>query len=156
PSRRALLHARAADRIEAQEGPPAIVAQHLLAAGEAADAGRVARTVCRAAEAAVARHAADSAVEMIASARAPRGGRIAEATALMPDLAEVDATMLYAPSDEARARSADCAARAKRLGLASAHVRAALTYGREILTGRLDPLMVSMLEDALAMVPADE
>lgn len=94
PSRRALLHARAADRIEARGGPPALVARHLLAAGEeTADAGRVARTVCRAAEAAVARHAADSAVEMIASARARLAGRLDEVTTLALDLADVDASM---------------------------------------------------------------
>ena len=75
---------------------------------------------------------------------------------LMLDLAEVDASMRAAPSDEARARSADCAARAKRQGLAVLHARAALTYGSEFLTGRVDPLMVSLLEDALASVPPDE
>ena len=155
-SRRALLHARAADRLEVRGGPPALVARHLLAAGESADAGRVARTVCRAAEAAVARHAADSAVEMIASARARLAGRVDEITTLALDLADVDASMRAAPSDEVRARCVDCAARAKRHGLAVEHARAALTYGREILTGRVDATMVGLLEEAMAMVPADE
>ena len=156
PSRRALLHARAADAIEARGGPPALVARHLLAAGEAADPGRVARTVCRAAEAAVARHAADSAVELMKAARARLAGRLDEATTLVLDLAEVDASMHATPSDEARARAADCAARAKRHGLAAEQARAALTYGRELLTGRVDPSMVSLLEDALATVPPEE
>jgi hypothetical protein len=156
PSRREPLHARAASIIEAQGGPLALVARHVLAAGEAADAAYVARTVCRAAEAAVARHAADSAALMIASARVRLAGRLDEATMLMLDLAEVDASMRAAPSDEARARSADCAARAKRQGLPALHARAALTYGSEFLTGRVDPLMVSLLEDALASVPPDE
>src|SRR5262249_20754450 len=87
PSRRARWHARAADGVGARGGPPALVVRHLLAAGESADAGRVARTVCRAAEAAVARHAADSAVEMIASARARLAGRLDEVTTLALDLA---------------------------------------------------------------------
>ena len=156
PSRRALLHARAADRIEARGGPPALVARHLLAAGESADAGRVARTVCRAAEAAVARHAADSAVEMIASARARLAGRLDEITALALDLADVDASMRAAPSDEVRARCVDCAARAKRHGLAAEQARAALTYGREVLSGRIDGSMVGLLENALATVPSEE
>src|SRR5262249_22317544 len=79
-----------------------------------------------------------------------------EATRLMLDLAEADATMRTAPSDEARAFCADGAVRAKRLGLAAEHTRAALAYGREIMTGRVDPRMISLLEDALASVPAEE
>jgi hypothetical protein len=156
PSRRALLHVRAADRIEPRGAPPALVARHLLAAGETADAARVAGAVCRAADAAVARHAADSAVEMIASARLRLAGRLDETTTLMLDLAEVDASMRAAPSDAVRARCVDCAARAKRHGLAAEHARAALTYGREILTGRVDPSMVGLLEDALTLVPSEE
>lgn len=156
PSRRGLLHVRAADGIEARGGPPALVARHLLAAGETADARRVALTVCRAAEAAVARHAADSAVEMIASARARLAGRLDDVTTLDLDLADVDASMHAAPSDEVRARCVDCATRAKRHGLPAEHARAALTYGRELLSGRVDGTMVALLEDALAMVPAEE
>jgi hypothetical protein len=156
PSRRALLHAHAADRFEARGGPPALVARHLLAAGEVADAGRVARTVCRAAEAAVARHAPDSAVEMIASARARLAGRLDEVTTLALDLADVDASMRVAPSDEVRARCVDCAARARRLGLAAEHARAALTHGREVLSGRVDASMVGLLEGALATLPPEE
>jgi hypothetical protein len=93
---------------------------------------------------------------MIASARARLAGRMGEATALALDLAYVDASMRAAPSDEVRARCAECAARAKRLGLAAEHARAALTYGREVLSGRVDGTMVSLLEDALAMVPPEE
>lgn len=156
PSRRAALHVRAADGIEARGGSPALVAQHLLAAGEAAEPGRVARTVCSAAEVAVTRHAADSAVEIIASARARLAGRLDGAMTLMLDLAELNATMRTAPSDAARARAADCGARAMRLGLAVEHARAALTYGREILNGRVDPSMVGLLEDALASLPPSE
>jgi tetratricopeptide (TPR) repeat protein len=74
----------------------------------------------------------------------------------MLDLAEVDARMSTSPSDEARARCVDCAARAKRQGLAVEQARAALTYGRELLSGRVDGLMVSLLEDALAVVPPEE
>ncbi|HEX3346396.1 MAG TPA: hypothetical protein VHS09_17550, partial [Polyangiaceae bacterium] len=66
------------------------------------------------------------------------------------------ASMRATPSDEVRARCADCAARARRHGLAAEHARAALTYGREVLSGRVDPTMVSLLEDALAMVPPEE
>jgi hypothetical protein len=156
PSRRDPLHARAASILEARGGPPALVAQHLLAAGDAADAGRVARAVCGAGEAAVARHAADSAALMIASARARLAERLDEATTLMLDLAEVEANMRAAPSDEARARAAECAARAKRQGLAAEHARAALAYGNEFLTGRVDPRMVSLLEDALEQIPPVE
>jgi hypothetical protein len=156
PSRREPLHARAASILEARGGPPALVAQHLLAAGEAADADVAVHTVCRAAEAAVARHAPDSAALMIASARDRLGPRLDEATRLVLDLTEVDALMRAAPSDEARARAADCAARAKMQGRAADHARAALAYGREFLTGRVDPLMVNLLEDALGQVPPEE
>jgi hypothetical protein len=93
---------------------------------------------------------------MIASARARLAGRLDEVTTLALDLADVDARMRATPSDEVRARCVDCAARAKRLGLAAEHARAALTYGREILTGRVDASMVGLLEDALAMVPPEE
>jgi hypothetical protein len=93
---------------------------------------------------------------MIASARAALAGRLDDATSLMLDLAEVDATMRTAPSDEARAFAAACAARAKRQGLAAEQARAALAYGRELLTGRVDPLMVTLLEDALASAPSEE
>jgi tetratricopeptide (TPR) repeat protein len=155
-SRSELLHARAADRIEAQGGPAALVARHLLDAGELADAGRCARSVCGAAEAEVARHAADSAALMIANARARLSGRLDEASALLLDLAEVDATMRVAPSDAARARAADCAARAKQLGLAAEQARAALVYGAELLTGRVDSRMVNLLEAALDSLPQTE
>jgi hypothetical protein len=156
PSRRESLHARAAETIEARGGPPAIVAEHLLAAGQAVDTGRVARAVSRAAEAAVSRHAADSAIEIIASARGRLAGRVDEGTALILDLAEVDATMRTKPSDEARMRAADCAARAKRRGLFAEHAGAALSYGREVLSGLVDPTMVDLLEDALTQVPLAE
>jgi hypothetical protein len=155
-SRREPLHVRAAERIEAQGGPAALVAQHLLAAGDVANAERVARAVIRAAESAIARHAADSAAQILATARAKLAGRLSEATALTLDLGEADATMRSTPSDEGRARAADCAARAKRLGLATEHVRAALVYGREVVTGRVDDTMVQLLADALARVPAAE
>jgi hypothetical protein len=155
-SRRESLHMRAAERIDAQAGPAALVAQHLLAAGEVANADRVARAVLRAAETAIARHAADSAAQIIATARAKLAGRLSEATTLTLDLGEVDATMRSAPSDEGRARAADCAARAERLGLATEHVRAALIYGRELVTGRVDTTMVRLLGNALAKVPAEE
>ncbi len=156
PSHREHLHARAAERVEAQGGPPSLVARHLLAAGEAADAGRVARATCDAVEAAIVRQAADSAIELITSARARLAGRVDEATTLMLDLAEVDATMRTAPSDAVRARCADCAVRAERLGLATERARAALAYGREILTGRVDPRMVGLLEGALSTLPEGE
>ncbi len=156
PSRRARLHAGVADTIEARGGPPALAARHLLAAGQAADAGRVARTVCRAAEIAVARHAADSAVELLSRAQRQLAGRLDEVGTLALDLAEVDAIMRAAPSDEGRARAADCAARAERHGLAAAQARAALAYGREVITAHVDPRMVGLLEDALARLPREE
>lgn len=155
-SRRMTLHGRAAERTEARRDAPALVAQHLLAAGDAVDAARVARVVRDAADAAVARHAADSALEIIASARARLVGRLDETTKLVLDVAEADAMMRSVPTDDVRTRCADCGARAKRLGLACEQARAAIAYGREILTGRIDPLMVSLLEDALAAVPPDD
>jgi tetratricopeptide (TPR) repeat protein len=150
------LHARVADRIEEQDGPAALVARHLLDAGPSADPVRIARTVCRAAEAEVARHAADSAALMIANARTRIAERLDEPTTLLLDLTEVDATMRAAPSDEARVRAADCAARAKRLGLAHERARAALVYGGELLTGRVDSRMVTLLEEALGSLPSEE
>jgi hypothetical protein len=156
PARRAQLHARAADVIEAAAGPVALVAQHLLAAGEAVDGARVARSVCRAAEAAAARHAADTAIELVKTARTRLVGRLDEPTTLLLDLTEVDAGMLATPSDEGRARAAECAARAKRHGLVREQARAALAYGRELLSGRVDPRMVGLLEDALSALSPEE
>jgi tetratricopeptide (TPR) repeat protein len=156
PLRRAALHVRAADQIEARGGPLSIVAEHLLAAGDGADAERVARVVCNAAEAEVRRHAADSAIELISSARTRLAERLAERTTLMFDLTEVDAIMRSRPSDEARARVAECAARAKRLGLAAEYARAALAYGRELLIGRVDRTMINLLEGALEVLPPSE
>jgi hypothetical protein len=155
-SRSEPLHARAADLIEARGGPAALVARHLLDAGRLADADRVAHSVCRAAEAEVARHAADSAALMLANARARLAGRLDEPTALLLDLGEVDALMRAAPSDHARTRAADCAARAKRAGLFGEHARAALVYGGELLTGRVDARMVNLLEEALVSLPHAE
>jgi hypothetical protein len=134
----------------------ALVAQHLLDAGAATNVDRVARIVCRAGEDALARHAADSAIELVTRARARLGGRLDEAMGLMLDLVLADAQMRARPSDEARALCADCASRANRLGLEVDQARAALTYGREIMSGRVDSLMVSLLEGALAVVPAAE
>jgi hypothetical protein len=156
PSRRAALHARAADALEARRAPLALVAQHLLDAGDAVAVERIVRTVSSAAEAAAARHAADSAIDLVTRARERLAARLDEATALTLDLAIADASMRTTPSDEARALCADCAVRAKRLGLAGEQTRAALAYGREILTGRVDATMTGLLEDALAVVPADQ
>jgi len=156
PSQGESLHAQAAARLEAGDGPAALVVQHLLAAGTATDAGRVVGGVLRAAEMAVARHAADSALILIASARSRLQGRLSETSALMLELAELDARMSTAPSDELRARSAVCAARAQRLGLGVEQARAALTYARELLTGRVDDSMVSLLENALAALPPEK
>jgi hypothetical protein len=156
PSRRAELHARAADVIEARGAPPALVATHLLEAGDSVDAGRITTSLCRAADAALARHAADAALELLTRGRERLGKRLDEAMSLVLDLTVADAKMRGAPSDEARALCVDCAARAKRLGLAREQARAALTYGREVLTGRVDPRMIALLEDALAVVPAEE
>jgi hypothetical protein len=156
-SRRAALHVAAADRVEARgSSAPALVVRHLLAAGAAADPERVVRAACRAAEAAVLRHATDSAIEMIASTRARLAGRLTETATLMLDLAEVDATMRTAPTDQARMRAADCAARAKHLGLAAEQARAALAYGHQILSGRVDSPMVTLLEDAIAALPTGD
>jgi hypothetical protein len=156
PARRSSLHARAAEHIEAEHGPPALVAQHLLAARDVVDAVHAVRTVCRAAEIAVTRHAPDSAAQLLASARTRLAGRLDAPTALMLDLAEAEASMRSAPSDEVRARTTECAVRAEQQGRAVEYARAALTYGSELLTGRVDPLMVTLLENALALLPEEE
>lgn len=156
PSRRESLHTAAAERIEAQRGPATLIAQHLLSAGDSVDPGRIARAVALAVETAVARHAADSVSEMIAHARRKLAGKLDDAATLALDLAELDAMMRTAPSDATRARVAECGARAKRNALHAELARAALIYGLDTLVGAVNPTMVSLLEDSLAVTPASD
>lgn len=117
PSRRASRHAVAAARLEARGGPLALIAVHLLAARKVVDVDRVARMVCNAAEAAVRRYAADSAIDPVLvgllevrSRRCPRSS---------VRFARLAAALTPASSDE-------------QMGRATGYAREALAIAREI------------------------
>ena len=156
PSRRAELHARTAALLEARPGGASLAASHLLAAGDEVPVAAAVGGVVRAAESALARHAADEAVALVERARAALAGRLDEPAALAFDLVVADARMRAGAADEARALALSCAEQAVRLGRATDHARAALVYGLELTSGQVDPVMVRLLEEALAAIRDDD
>lgn len=142
PSRRRTLHARVAEHAAA----PELAAHHLLEAR--ADAARVIPIVVAAADAAMRRHAVESALELVARARE----LVDDRSSLALDLIVAEADMRAGRVEDARARCVACADRAIELGDAAALARAALTYGLELISGRVDPVMIRLLERALALL----
>jgi hypothetical protein len=146
PSRRAQLHALAA-RLH---GDPS----HLLAGASVLPRGEVVEGVAQAARKAIAQHAIDDATALVERARERLPDRD-EHEELTLDLVLCEARMTASPI-EGRALAATCAERAKRLDRPVDVARAALTYAAELMSGRIDPTMVRLLEEALACVPERE
>lgn len=156
PSRRAALHARAADLADARAEDPATVLAHRLAGADHIASDVLVRTAVRAAEAALSRHAPLTDVTRITGGvRARLGSRLGERDALALDLVVADATMR---SDGAAGRelAARAAETARRLASPIDEARAALVYGMELVPARVDPRMVRILEGALAVLPETE
>lgn len=152
PAREA-LHRDAARVLAATGAPAAEVAHHLLEAGPEAAGEAIAQAIAAAREA-LGAFAFEDAIAVLDRARVavPAG----------PDEAALRARVAIALG-EARLRSgdptgrelcADAARIARELGDASLLALAGLAYGAVFAIGGVDPVMVGMLDDALAALPA--
>jgi hypothetical protein len=153
PDRRAELHWRAGEVLEASSAESLdVVAYHLLEGATAADARKAAAIARRAAEHAMRLYAFEDAALLCERAIAALGGEAAEDPEVCELLIALGQAHIRAGASErgkdACRRAADLA---KALGAPELQARAALAYATE-LTGdvTVDPEMVSSLRDALA------
>ncbi len=164
PKRRGELHARAAELLarRAALGDPDALAQAAHHGVHAArDGGDVDLAVLRvraAAQRAVERVAFEQAAELleaVVSLLESRGAMdTPTAAAVLVELGE--ALLLSGLSPRGREVCAQAAALAKALGDKPLMVRAALVYGSELVTGRRDERMVTLLRDALDAVGPED
>ena len=151
--RRQALHREAAHTLATTGAPLAETAHHLLEGGAEAAAEAIDHAV-RAAAQAVAVYAFEEASALLERAQ----------TAIPPDGAALRCRVLIALA-ETRIRGGDATGRelcvqaaniARELGDASLLALAGLAYGSVLVMLSVDPVMVGMLEDALAGMPAGD
>jgi len=155
PERRAALHRAIAGvlaRDRGEDAPLDEIAHHYLAAGSASlpDAVSAARA---AAERCIRRLAFDDAIAILDATLAAVG--TADPARRAELLVTACAARLRA-GDEAGGRRAcdEAVACARKVGSAELLARAALAYGSVLRPARVDPLLVAMLEEARALLPA--
>jgi len=158
PDRRAGLHREIASllgRVPGDDAPLDEIAHHYLAAGPASLADAV-RAACAAAERCVRRLAFDDAIAIIDRALAAVAAVPAADPAMRAELLVVAcAARLRAGDDDGGRRAFDEAvACARRLESPELLARAALAYGSVLRPARVDPLLVAVLEEARANLPA--
>jgi hypothetical protein len=156
PALRVALHRAVAEALDGRGGgerPWAELAHHWLEAGPAAMGQAVAASIA-AAEGALDALAYEDAIGLLDRARA--------ALELLPPDPRARAELLLAEGlarlragevERGRALCARAAELARALGDADLFARAALGYGAEFTFGAIDPLLVRLLEEALAGLP---
>ncbi len=154
PSRRARLHLEAAQAIEAAytdaEGRPwSALAHHYLEAGPLAPTRAV--TCCReAGEAALAQLAYDEATSWFDRALRAAAGHAGDDGARAALMLRLARARIHSGAVEAgRAACLEAAALARNLGDPELLARAALEYGGIFIYGRVDPVLVALLAEAL-------
>lgn len=133
------------------------VAMHLLAALPDGDAHSAVRWAARAAEETIRELAFDRAVTLLEQAIAALDraeGSVGERVDLELRLAEVLART--GAGDRSRAVSLAAADVARTLRDGARMVRAALAYGAELRVAVVDPVLIGLLEEALAMLDDDD
>jgi tetratricopeptide (TPR) repeat protein len=157
PARRTALHrgiAEALARRHGTEPPLDEIAHHYLAAGPASlpDAARAA---CAAAEQCIRQLAYEDAIAIVDRVLAAVDAGAADPM-MRAELLLVAGSARLRAGDDAGGRHAcdEVAACARRLGSPELLARAALAYGSVLRPARVDPLLVGMLEEALASLPA--
>jgi hypothetical protein len=160
-SERHALHRRAADLLGGsarQASPPwTLIAHHLLAAGPALAERAVEAARC-AAEQASGQLAFDDAAGWLARALAAERARPERDPLRTGELTLLHARARAMAGDLAgsRALCVEAAELARRHGASELLARAALEYGRAFLFGVVDPMLVALLEEALAALDPGE
>lgn len=148
PSRRAGLHRRVGEALEHVD--PARAAHHLLQSGE--DVERAVAVARNAAARATAIYAFEDAAALLAAAlRSVTDPTAVPAIDLRIELAE--ALHRVGAGDRARAECVRAADLARAVDDSQRLARAALVYATELLTGRRDPTMNGLLEQAAQSLP---
>ncbi|MBA2540843.1 MAG: AAA family ATPase, partial [Deltaproteobacteria bacterium] len=153
PSRRTALHRAIGETLAAQD--PVRAARHLLA-GVASDnidhAVEVARTAAARAMTVYAFEDAGALLERAIGVYGPRG----DVTAIELRIELATAQHAGGQAAEARAECVRAFELARALADADRMARAALVYASELFTGRRDPQMVALLEQAERVLPAGD
>ncbi|HUS31963.1 MAG TPA: AAA family ATPase, partial [Kofleriaceae bacterium] len=147
------LHRDAARVLSAMGAPAAEVAHHLIEAGPEAAPDAVEQTIVAARQALDA-FAFEDAVSLLERAKLAVPAGPLEATLRARIVIALGEVRLRSGDPKGRELCVEGAQRARELGDASLLALAGLAYGSVFLIGGVDPVMVSMLEDALAGLPA--
>jgi tetratricopeptide (TPR) repeat protein len=146
PSRRAALHAAAGERLAAS-GDLASGAHHMIEAGDRVHGPRVALEAARAELARLAFEQADRVATRALAFCSPDGEEAGEL-----QIVSAEALIRMGETDRGREAAMRAADRAKKQGRPLLLARAALAYGDQLAPPNIDPLMVGLLRDALAML----
>jgi hypothetical protein len=159
PVRREALHLALAQGLEhdAERAPQSELAHHYLEAG-AAGSERAVECATLAAEQAQEQFAFGEAARLLSLALGalPRDGRQGDARSSELLLALGRAQVLAGEQALGQASCAQAAERARARGDAALLARAALAYGSVFVVGRVDPVLVELLQEARAALPAGE
>lgn len=152
PARRQELHREAARSLAAAGAPLAELAHHLLEAGPGALPDAVEHAI-RAAGHAVGAFAFEDAVAILERARAAVPPGAATAALRCRLLIALGETKILSGDGGGRDLCVEAAEAARALGDAVLLAQAGLAYGSVFLMGGVDPILVTMLEQALAGLP---
>jgi tetratricopeptide (TPR) repeat protein len=147
PSRRTELHARIGARLADDPATVASAAYHLVRGASAGDPSRARAVTLSAARRAMAVLAFEDAAATLRRALDELGGTELERLDLRVELAR--AHMHAGEIDRGRQEAVACAETARRVSDPELFAEAALVYGADIAGGRVDPVMVRLLRDAL-------
>jgi hypothetical protein len=149
PSARASFHFRAGTAL-ARGRDTQTAAHHLFEGQSAGSPELIAPVALAAAEAALSRLAFEDAVYLSRRALDLPAEGLPLALRLDLELVEAEAHVRQGQVSEGKAASARAAAIAREAGARDLFARAALVYGSELASGRVDPHMVALLREALA------
>jgi hypothetical protein len=151
-ARRQSIHRDAARALASAGAPAAELAHHLLEAGSPSVVEAVDQSI-RAAFQAVETFAFEDALAILDRARAAIAPGPTEAALRCHVLIALGETKLRAGDATGRAACVEAAQTARSLGDAVLLAQAGLAYGSVFLMGGVDPVLVSMLEQALEALP---
>jgi tetratricopeptide (TPR) repeat protein len=151
PSRRTRLHSELGERLSQNPASVASAAFHLVRGAPLGDPARAREITLAAARRAMSVLAFEDAVEVLSRALDELGGTDLERLELGIELAR--ARMQAGEVELGRQTALDCAERARALSAPDLFAQAALVHGAEIAGGRVDPVMVRLLREALTLLP---
>ncbi len=152
--RRYELHRAAAQALIARGGPAVEIAHHLLESGPTA-ASEAIEVAIRAAHDAVAMFAFEDAAALLARAQTAIPSGPQEKTLRCRLAIALGEVRLRSGDSTGRAICVEAAQAARELGAPELLAMAALAYGTMFMMGGVDPVLVAMLEEALAGLAGD-